>query len=152
MNGIKYFRLMCGMKATTLAEKTGLSIGTIKNMEKANIPNGISASNYCKVADVLQATIDDLIKDGYPESGGEVPVRAPYPSRTGNKQNIFFIYRREKNMSCQQLANCLGLKTRERARQLCTHETPMDKHTETLAKLEGLSIKDFKKKYSYRED
>ena len=33
MNGIKYFRLIRGMKAITLAEKTGLSIGTIKNMK-----------------------------------------------------------------------------------------------------------------------
>lgn len=148
MNGIKYFRLIRGMKAITLAEKTGLSIGTIKNMEKANIPNRISASNYCKVADVLQATIDDLFKDGYPNSGGSVPKRAPYPSRTGNEQNIFFIYRREKNMPCQQLADILGLTSRERARQLCSTEVSAKKHLETLAKRENLSIEEFKRKYS----
>ena len=40
MNGIKYFRLIRGMKAITLAEKTGLSIGTIKNMEKLKFLQG----------------------------------------------------------------------------------------------------------------
>mgnify|MGYP000886519004 CR=1 FL=1 len=148
MNGIKYFRLIRGMKAITLAEKTGLSIGTIKNMEKTNIPNRISASNYCKVADVLQATIDDLIKDGYPNSGGSVPKRAPYPSRTADERNHIFIYRKEKNMSCQQLADILGLSSRERARQLCSMEMPLEKHLEKLANLENLSIEEFKRKYS----
>lgn len=152
MNGVKYYRLMSGMKSVALAEATGLSIGTIKNMEKADKPCGISAANYRKVSDALHVSPDELIKNGYPDPGRTVPKRAPYPSRTGNQCNPIFIYRREKNMSCQQLADILGLETRERARQLCADEIPMEKHLETLAKHEGFSIEAFKRKYSFQEN
>ena len=150
MNGIKYFRLISGMKITLLAEKTGLSTGTIKNLEKADKPSGISAASYLKVSNALQVSADELIKSGYPDSGRTVPKRAPYPTRTGNAINHIFIYRREKNMSCQLLADILGLTSRERARQLCSTEVSAEKHLETLAKSENISIEKFKRKYSFR--
>lgn len=151
MNGVKYYRLMRGMKCVTLAEITGLSIGTIKNMEKADQPGGISAANYRKVSDALQISVDELIKNNYPNSGNRIPFRAFYSSRTGNEHNHIYIYRKEKKMSCQQLADCLGLKTRERARQLCSDERTMAKHVEALAKHEGVSIGEFIRRYSYQE-
>ena len=152
MNGIKYFRLISGMKIDTLAKKTGLSTGTIKNLEKADKPSGISAASYLKVSNALQVSPDKLIKSGYPDSGSMVPKRAPYPAQTGNAINHIFIYRREKNISCQQLADILGLTSRERARQLCSTEVPSKKHLETLAKHENISIEKFKRKYSFRGD
>jgi|BioPla2DNA2_1021312.scaffolds.fasta_scaffold12938_6 transcriptional regulator with XRE-family HTH domain len=152
MNGVKYYRLKRGIKSITLAQKTGISIGTIKNMERATKPGKISAVNYCKVADVLQVSIDDLLKNNYPDPGVEVPYRAPYPSRTANVKNLIYIYRRTYNITCQQLAHILGLKSRERARQLCSTKTPSEKHIKTLAAHEGISIDEFKNKYSFRGD
>lgn len=150
MNGVKYHRLKLGMKCTTLANNAGISIGTVKNLEKANKPGGISAVYYCQVSEVLHVTVGELMKNNYPDPGKDVSHRAPYPSRTANKRNPIFIYRRTKNMSCQQLAACLGLKTRERARQLCSMEIPLEKHLEKLANLENLSVEEFKNKYSFR--
>ena len=148
MNGVKYHRLLSGTKIATLAEITGLSVGTVKNMQRPNKANRVSASSYSKVANVLNVPIDELLKEGYPESGVGVHIRALYPSRTGNVRNHIFIYRKEKNMSCQQLADILGLTSRERARQLCSTKVSAKKHLETLAKREGLSIEEFKRKYS----
>lgn len=149
MNGIKYFRLMSGMKIAVLAEKTGLSMGTIKNMEKADKPSGISAASYLKVSNALQVSPDELIKSGYPDSERTLPKRAPYPTQTGNVLNHIFIYRREKNMSCQQISDILGLTSRERTRQLCSTKVSAKKHLETLAKYENISVGKFKRKYSF---
>jgi hypothetical protein len=150
MSGIKYHRLVSGLSIEQLAKQCNISKPTLRTMEGQEEPYGISGAYYIRVAEALKVTPDELIKSDFPDDS--VPIRAPYPTRTGNKHNPIFVYRMGKKMSCQQLAYLLGFKSRERARQLCSAKTPMEKHVKALAKLENLSCEKFKQKYSFQED
>jgi len=150
MNGIRYQRITNGISLSNLSDMTGISIPTLRKMEKMEVPKGVYAENYRKVSEALKVSVDDLIRNNYPEI--EVQRRAYYPSRTANLSNCISVYRNEKKMSFQRLASILGVNTRERARQVCAADKPLKKHLEALAKYEKISVQEFLDKYSLRKE
>jgi transcriptional regulator with XRE-family HTH domain len=152
MNGVKYHRLMERLSRAKLAEIAHISIPTLIKMERVSHPGNIYAENYRKVSDALQVTPDDLIRNDYPDEDKGTPRRADYASRTANPSNYISIYRREHYLTFDNLALRLGLTTRERARQICSAESPSEKHVRTLAHYEMISVDQFKEKYSLKGD
>ncbi|HHX37345.1 MAG TPA: helix-turn-helix transcriptional regulator [Clostridiaceae bacterium] len=152
MNGVKYHRLMKRLSRAKLAEITHISIPTLIKMERVSHPGAIYAENYRKVSDALKVNIDDLIRNNYPDEDKGTPKRADYASRTENPSNYISVYRREHYLTFDCLALRLGLTSRERARQICSEESPSEKHIRTLATNEMISVEQFKVKYSFEGD
>jgi DNA-binding Xre family transcriptional regulator len=138
------------MSREKLAEVAGISVPTLKKMEKVNHPGRIYATNYRKVADALKASPDDLIRNDYPENKNG-PKRSAYPSRTENLDNCISIYRRKNFLTYELLASHLGVTSRERARQICAINVPLKKHILSLATHENVSVEEFIIKYSKKE-
>lgn len=151
MTGVKYYRFVHRMSREKLAEATGISIPTIKKMEIVDHPGRIYATNYRKVADALKASPDDLIRNDYPETKNG-PKRSAYPSRTENLDNCISIYRRKNLLTYELLASHLGVTSRERARQICAVNMPLEKHISTLATHENISVEEFISKYTKKEN
>lgn len=150
MNGVKYYRLMKRLSREKLAALSGVSIPTLGKMENVRQPGRIYSSNYKKTAKVLCISVDDLIKNDYPDPKNG-PKRSAYPSRTENLNNCISVYRRRHLLTYEKLAFRLGLKTRERARQICADNVPNKKHILILAKYENISAEEFIRKYSNQE-
>lgn len=146
MNGIKYHRLKKGISQRELSRLSGVCIPTIAAMEQMTIPHGIYGYNYLKVQAILDATLDDLIRDDHPDD--EFSESVPLPSKTENPDNCITKYRNDKNLTFQTLAYRIGVTTKERARQICAKATPSQKHIIALSMYEGISVETFVDKYS----
>jgi|LSQX01.1.fsa_nt_gb transcriptional regulator with XRE-family HTH domain len=149
MTGVKYYRILNQLSREKLAEITGISIGTIKKMERISDPSRICSSNYRRVSKALEVSVEDLIKSDYPDSEDGGPVRAPRKSRADNKCNCISIFRTKKGLTYERLAYYMGFGSRQRAHQLCcSEEDKCEKHIEILSRHENISTKEFKEKYS----
>jgi hypothetical protein len=113
-------------------------------MEHAINPGRICSAKYRKVSSALGVSVDELIRNDYPD----FRKRAPYPSKTEHPSNCIAIYRLMKMLTFQQLAEHMKVTSRERARQVCAEEFPLQKHIKTLAKRENISVTEFINRYS----
>ncbi len=146
MNGVKFHRIS-QMSRENLSQITGISIPTLRTMEQAINPGRICSANYRKVSSALGVSADELIRNDYPD----FRKRAPYPSKTEHPSNCIAIYRLTKMLTFQQLAEHMKVTSRERARQVCAEEIPLQKHIATLAKRENISVTEFINRYSAQE-
>lgn len=148
MNGVKYHRIKKGLTQRELARLSGVSIPTVLNMEQMTCPHGIYGYNYLKIQDVLNVSMDMLIRNDYLDDGLEEQISIPYPSKTENPDNCITKYRRMNNLTFKALAQRLGVTSRECARKACAAETPLQKHLISLATYEDISVGNFIDTYS----
>lgn len=148
MTGIKYFRILKQKSREKLAEMTGISIPTLKKMERVSDPSRICASNYRKVSMALKVSVEDLIRCDYPDPEDGGPVRTSRKSKVDNKCNCISIFRIKKGLTYQRLADYMELGSRQRAHQLCCEENICTKYVEILSRQENISTEEFIKKYS----
>ena len=145
MNGILYYRLKQHRARQHLADLTGISFPTLKDME-TETQFTRPCSYYMRLAAALGVSVEDLIAD-YPESllsPGDHFVRTESSSHPNNS---IANYRREKNLNFEQLATLLGLAERECARVVCKTPIANADHVATLAALEGLTPKVFEYRF-----
>lgn len=148
MVGVKHHRIMKHMSRERLSEITGISIPTLRKMEKSIDPSRMCASNYRRVSTALGVSADNLIRSDYPDAKDGGPVRTSRKSRADNKYNCISIFRMKKGLTYQRLADCMELGSRQRAHQLCCEGKPLTKHVAILAQCENISAEEFIKKYS----
>lgn len=146
MNGIYYWRKKCGLTVKELAELSGLSIVSIQKLEK-QVCKTTTLSAYMKIADALGRTVDQLLDsyDPHTLNAGESRRKS---SRKALEGNIIALYCRHEDLSYQQLANRLGVTSRERARQLCRTQDAPEKHVSRLAAYEAIPVEEFIKRYA----
>ena len=152
MTGIKNYRILHRIAMEELARITGVSRPTLKKMEEAVSPDSISASKYKKVADALKVPMDELISNDFPNIEERGSVRVSRQSKVDNKYNYISVYRTKKGLTYQRLANALGVGSRQRAQQICCGGVPSTKHIATLASCENITIDEFTRKYSFKEN
>ena len=148
MNGIKHFRIEKGWNQHVLAKKSGLSVATINTLEQMTDFKGVYTYNLLKVSDALGVPIDLLVRIDFPDAKDGAAVSIPRPSRTENRQNCITRYRRHKKITLDMLAIRMQVTSRERARQACAAEKPLEKHIHALASYEGISAEEFVEKFS----
>lgn len=145
MKGIEMFRRKQHRSMKSLTELTGLTYQTIKSMETESSPNR-PCNYYMRLSKVLGVTVEELIAD-YPESmlnAGDHYVRV---SNSSHPDNCLARFRTENNLNYEQLSVLLGLKGRESARVACKSAKPKAEHVARLAKLKGISEKEFRRRY-----
>ncbi len=148
MNGIRYYRIKKGLSQRELSKLSGVCIPTVVNMEQMTHPHGIYGYNYLKVQEVLNVSMDDLIRDDFPDNESGEPLSVPYPSRTENPDNCITKYRRDNSLTFQALAHRMGVTSKECARKACSATLPLQKHLKALAAYEGISVGTFIDKHS----
>ena len=147
MNGLKYHRLRKRLPQSTLAKQSGVCIPTIEKIEANEHPDTIYTTTYIKLSDALKVTIDDLLRQDYPDDILENNCKAGYISNTENSNNCITVYRHTRRLTFDALGRRLG-KTRECARKACARARPLHKHIMILAEYENMSIEKFIDKFS----
>ena len=146
MNGIYYWRKKSGLTVSELAELSGLSTTSIRKLEK-QISTSTTLSIYMMIADALGKSVDQLLEtyDPHTLNAGESRRKS---SRRALDGNMIALYCRRENLSYQQLADRLGVTSRERARQLCRAQDTPKKHLARLAAYEEISESEFLRRYA----
>ncbi len=142
MTGVFYWRRERSLSEDQLADLTDVSVWTIQALEK-KIKSTTCFSVYCRIAEVLDVSIENLFAE----------YNYPVEKRRGRERkkldcNAIAVYCREHNITYQQLADRLGLTSRERARQICRANVVSEKHINRLAKFEGLTAEEFCERYA----
>ena len=146
INGMLYWRKKRRLTAAELAEQAGLSCATILGLEH-EIRLSTSLTVYKSVADALGVTVEMLLKD-YDSCELKDGENRRKKTRREFGNSAVAVYCEKHNLTYSQLADRLGLTSRERARQLCQGETASVKHIKTLAEYEDLTIEDFCELYA----
>ena len=84
-----------------------------------------------------------LLKDGDRHAYG----RKPKPAN-----NVIAVYRWEENLSLQQLADRMGVTSREWARRICDRSDASPKLLKRLIRFEDISEEEFMRRYAVEED
>ena len=146
MNGIKYYRKKNKLAIYELSQKSNITAPTIRCLEKTIRPN-TSLRTYLRLADSLGVTIDELVDDYNPSllADGD---RHAYPAKNKPVHNHIDVYRREENLSLQQLATRMGVTSREWARRVCNNKVDSPKMLSRLAAYEQISVEEFVRRYA----
>ena len=149
MNGIRYFRKKNKLAVFELSELSHVSKPTIHNLEESINP-ATTLSIYLRLAEALGVTLDELLDDYDPAllKDGD---RYPYPAKQKPARNSIAVYRRTENLSLQQLADRMGVSSREWARRVCDEEIASSKLLRRLAAFEGVTEDEFVRIYAVEE-
>lgn len=149
MNGIKYYRCKNRMTVSDLGRASGVNLTTISRLEKKIEPTS-SLDLYIRLSEALGVTVDDLLieYDGGTLRDGDHPTAK---RQTQKITNCIDFYRREENLTFQQLAARMGGVSRQRAKEVCTAEKPSLKTMALLAEHEGISREEFERRYAVPE-
>ena len=145
MTGIWVERRRKGLSAAKLAAMVGVTPASIRKWER-EIPPRLSAQHLIALADALDVLIDDLVKtynDVLTPNEDRVPYECKVPPG-----NCIEIYRRRKMLSYRQLADRMGVSTKQGASQICRAKKPSPKYLARLAALEGVSPTKFEVLYA----
>lgn len=150
ITGIEYHRRRQRLSKQVLAKISCLSLHVIARVTNAydkpyNSPMGV----YIALSDAMGVAVDDLyVMHEVSELGdGDRVQYASKPTRC----NCLDVYRLEQGLSYQQLANRLGMQSRQGGQQACHLMPPGAKHLQRLASYEGISVEEFQAKYENRE-
>jgi len=141
---MKYFRLKGHYTKAHVCESTGISAIMLDRME-ADTEHTRNCRFYMALAKFYGVFVEELLAE-YPEKAltqSDQHVRVS----TVDGRNCVEAWRRARNLNYMQVAQTLGLKTRESGRTVCRNPNPKLSHLQTLARLEGMSIEDFLHKY-----
>lgn len=144
MNGMKYFRLKGHFSKEQVVQVTGVSQVVLDQMEMEQ-EHTRNCLFYMALAKFYGVFVEDLLAE-YPEetlTPGDQYVR----KSTVDPRNCVEAWRREHYLNYLQVAQTLGLKTRESGRVVCKNPNPRLAHLRTLAQLENMSVEGFLQKY-----
>ena len=146
MTGVEYFRRKCGLTRPALSARSGLCVATLMNYEQKGIPDHTPVTPLLNLADAFGITLDALLA-GYDGSDLTTTDRAKRHSKISSPRNAVSNYRIAHNLRYQELADRLGVGSREAARVICKRETARKRHVLTLALYELLSPEEFLERY-----
>jgi len=146
MTSVEYHRRKNGLSQSALAAKSGLSEMTIQNYEHGGIPGHTSVTPLLNLADALGVTLDELLTE---HDGSELTTkdRSKRKSCIDSPCNAVSNYRIAHNLRFQELADRLGVGSRESARVICKRDTARRKHILTLSGYEKISPEEFLELY-----
>ena len=146
MTSVEYHRRKNGLSQSALAAKSGLSEMTIQNYEHHGIPGHTSVTPLLNLADALGVTLDELLLE---HDGAELTTkdRSKRKSYIDSPRNAVSNYRIAHNPRFQELADRLGVGSRESARVICRRPTARRKHILTLSGYEKISPEEFLELY-----
>ena len=146
MTGVEYYRRKLNLTRPTLAARSGLSVATLMNYEQRGISDYTPVTLLLNLADALGVTLDELLCE-HDKSELTTIDRVKRKSRIDSPRNAVSNYRIAHNLRYQELADRLGVGSRESARVICKRETARRKHILTLSRLEKLSPEEFLERY-----
>lgn len=146
MNGVKFFRLKHKLSRPELFERSGVQVQRILHYENDLPIDKMDVATLCKLASALDTTLSSLIQE-YDDALLSPGDRYQRPSKSLNGQNTIARYRRMENLSLEQLAERMGVQSREHARQLCNAETVREQYVAALCAFEGISLPAFLTRY-----
>ena len=146
MTGVEYYRRKCGLTRPALSAKSGLCVATLMNYEQRGIPDHTPVSPLLNLADALGITLDALLAN---YEGGDLTTqdRAKRSSSIRSPRNAVSNYRIAHNLRYQELADRLGVGSREAARVICKRETARKKHILALCCYEQVTPEIFLARY-----
>ena len=146
MTSVEYHRRKNGLSQSALAAKSGLSEMTIQNYEHHGIPGHTSVTPLLNLADELGVTLDELLLE---HDAKELTSkdRTRSNSYIDSPRNAVSNYRIAHNLRFQELADRLGVGSRESARVVCRRPTARRKHILTLSGYEKISPEEFLELY-----
>lgn len=149
MNAIRFLRKKNKLAVYELSERSQVSAPTIHSLEQAIQPT-TALSIYLRLADALGVTLDELLADYDPAllKDGD---RHAYIGRQKPPRNPIAVYRREENLSLQQLADHMGVGSREWARRICDKTIASPKLLRRLAAYENVTEAEFLRRYTVEE-
>ena len=147
MNGFKVYRLKKHYSRKELATMVDVPECQILLCEKDALKINLKVA--IRMAKVLDVTVDELLSN-YDEE--ELSISDRVTRRQGHvaqhPANSIGVYRRAENLSYQQLADILGIGSRQGAQKVCRSRKPSRKHIETLTAREGLTLAEFCLRYA----
>lgn len=150
MNGIRFYRQKNRLAICELSQLAQVSAPVIRALEKKIQPN-TALSIYLRLSDALGVTIDELLDDCDPALLKDGDRHAYATSKAKPACNAIAVYRRDENLSLQQLADRLGVTSREWARRVCDSKSIRPQHLQLLAKYEGVTEDEFLLRYAVGE-
>lgn len=149
MNGLHYHRLTARLTLKQLAELSHYSWGVLQKLDRRISPSTPSAV-IANLAAALGVTMDELLRT-YPDDALSAGDHPAYPPRARQRGNLLERYRRANNLTCEELAQRLGVGSRQAAQQACVSPKPSKKHLRRLAELEGVTTEEFIYRYQERK-
>lgn len=147
MNGVAFYRRKRQYSREKLAELAGICKDTIRNYELRGITDFSEVESLLALAKALDVSLDELVAE-HDERELSTVDRTVRPSNIDSPRNCVSNYRRAKNLRYQELADLLGLASREGARHACRRSTARSKHVARLAQYEGISTAEFMVRYA----
>lgn len=146
MTGVEFFRRKLGLTQPQLSVLSGICVMTIQNYEHKGISDHSPVSPLLNLADTLGVTLDELLA-AHDASELTTMDRIKYRSAIDSPHNAVNNYRVANNLRFQELAERLGVGSREAARVVCRRETALEKHILALSSHEHLSPERFLERY-----
>lgn len=146
MTGVQFYRSKLGLSRNTLSARSGLCVATIMNYEQKGIPDHTPVSPLLNLADALGVTLDELLTE-HDASDLTTADRIKCSSKINSPRNAISNYRIAHNLRYQELADRLGVGSREAARVICKRETARRKYILTLSAYEQFSPEEFLERY-----
>lgn len=150
MNGFRYWRCKRRMTLRELAREAGCNSAFLMIQEREANPSASSAL-VASVAGVLGVTMDELFQE-YPEEALEAGDHHGNRSRPGGRPlNVVGRYRLAHNLTYQEMADQLGQRSSQAARNLCISPRLSRRSLERLAALENLEVEELLHQYDEEE-
>ena len=150
MTGLYYHRRKARLTVEELSERAGLCTATIRTLENVLTP-GTPSSTVARLASALGVSMEELLRV-YPDDALQDGDHPRFRPRGTPRYNLLEVYRREHNLTYQELATLLGQRTRQAAQRACVVSDPWPRHVALLAQREGLTVQEFEKRYQRKEN
>lgn len=148
MTGIAYYRIKQNLSRSELSQKAGVAKETVSLYEKLAARGKGRIWIWLKFSDCLAVSVDELLRDDFPDLIDRTDPHKFRTSRTANPNNPITNYYLANRLTFGELATRLGRTSRECARVVCSAEKASDAHLNTLAAYENMTKEEFIKKYS----
>ena len=146
MNGVKYYRIKKGLKQKELCRMADITLFTLVRMEHADRDSvgKLLAEHYRRVRIVLDAPVDELLREDLPEVEEGTHVRNMRPSGSECPENCLAVYRQAHHLTLRDVE----LKDlTPAARPAWREKQAPAAYIARLAALEHLSEAEFRAKY-----
>ena len=145
MNGIQYYRLKGRCSKEQVCKVTGLCRPLLDKLEEET-EHLNSCKYYMALAQFFDVRVEELLAD-YDDDTIELGDQYVRPSCIDNR-NCLEAWRLERNLKYEQVAELLGLSSREGGRQACKAKIPKLAHLQKITRSEGITIEAFLEKYN----
>lgn len=148
MNGVKYYRIKRGLRQKELCRMAGISLFTLVRMEHADRDSvgKLLAEHYRRVRIVLDAPVDELLREDLPEVEEGTHVRNMRPSGSECADNCLAVYRQAHHLTLREVAACWVCPMRASVWPAGSGR-PRAAYIARLAALENISETEFYEKY-----